>query len=192
MPGTDAATLTAEEMLALYASRALSPVEVLQAVTERIARLNPTLNAFAVLNPRALEAAGESEMRWRVGRPLGLLDGVPCTVKDLLDVAGFPTRRGSRITDAAPMRDDAPSVVGLKGAGAVIVGKTTTTEFGWKSPGDCPLHGITPIRGIPPTPQVAHRPAPARQGPRRSGRCISAPMPVARSVFRRHGADLWD
>ena len=58
MPGTDAALLTAEEMLALYARRALSPVEVLQAVTERIARLNPTFNAFAMLNPRALEAAG--------------------------------------------------------------------------------------------------------------------------------------
>ena len=135
--------LTAEDMLSLYARRALSPVEVLQAVTERVARLNPGLNAFAVMNPRALEAAGESEMRWRVGRPLGLLDGVPCTVKDLVDLAGFPTRRGSRITDPAPVTDDAPSVVGLKAAGAVIIGKTTTTEFGWKSPGDCPLHGIT-------------------------------------------------
>jgi aspartyl-tRNA(Asn)/glutamyl-tRNA(Gln) amidotransferase subunit A len=143
MPGTDAALLTAEEMLALYASRALSPVEVLQAVTERIARLNPTYNAFAVLNPRALDAAGDSAARWAVGRPLGLLDGVPCTVKDLVDVAGFPTRRGSRATDPTPATEDAPSVVGLKAAGAVIVGKTTTTEFGWKSPGDCPLHGIT-------------------------------------------------
>jgi aspartyl-tRNA(Asn)/glutamyl-tRNA(Gln) amidotransferase subunit A len=64
-------------------------------------------------------------------------------VKDLLDVAGFPTRRGSRVTDASPAADDSPSVVGLKAAGAVIVGKTCTTEFGWKSPGDCPLHGIT-------------------------------------------------
>jgi aspartyl-tRNA(Asn)/glutamyl-tRNA(Gln) amidotransferase subunit A len=143
MPGTDAALLTAEEMLALYASRALSPVEVLQAVTERIARLNPTYNAFAVLNPRALDAAGDSAARWAVGRPLGLLDGVPCTVKDLVDVAGFPTRRGSRATDPTPATEDAPGVVGLKAAGAVIVGKTTTTEFGWKSPGDCPLHGIT-------------------------------------------------
>src|SRR3984957_6916478 len=143
MPATDAALLTAEEMLALYARRLLSPVEVLQAVTERIARFNPTLNAFAVLNPRALEAAGESEMRWRAGRPLGPLDGVPCTVKDLVDVAGFPTRRGSRTSDPNPVADDAPSVVGLKAAGAVIVGKTTTTEYGWKSPGDCPLHGIT-------------------------------------------------
>ena len=143
MPVTDAALLTAEEMLALYARRALSPVEVLQAVTERIARLNPQFNAFAVLNPCALDAASESEMRWRVGRPLGLLDGVPCTVKDLLDLAGFPTRRGSRVTSADPAPDDAPSVVGLKAAGAVILGKTCTTEYGWKSPGDCPLHGIT-------------------------------------------------
>jgi aspartyl-tRNA(Asn)/glutamyl-tRNA(Gln) amidotransferase subunit A len=143
MPGTDAALLTAEDMLALYASRALSPVEVLQAVTERIGRLNPTFNAFAVLNPRAFDAAGDSAARWAAGRPLGLLDGVPCTVKDLVDVAGFPTRRGSRTTDATPATEDAPSVIGLKAAGAVIVGKTTTTEFGWKSPGDCPLHGIT-------------------------------------------------
>ena len=143
MPATDAALLTAEEMLALYARRLLSPVEVLQAVTERIAQFNPTLNAFAVLNPRALEAAGESEMRWRIGRPLGPLDGVPCTVKDLVDVAGFPTRRGSRTSDPNPVADDAPAVVGLKAAGAVIVGKTTTTEYGWKSPGDCPLNGIT-------------------------------------------------
>src|SRR6185312_16203066 len=108
-----------------------------------VARLNPGLNAFAVLNPRALEAAGESAGRWRAGRPLGPLDGVPCTVKDLVDLAGFPTRRGSRTTDPAPVADDAPMVAGLKAAGAVILGKTTTTEFGWKSPGDCPLHGIT-------------------------------------------------
>ena len=143
MPTTDPALLSAEDMLALYARRALSPVEVLQAVTERVARLNPGLNAFAVMNPRALDAAGESEMRWRVGRPVGALDGVPFTVKDLVDLAGFPTRRGSRTSDPTPMADDAPAVVGLKEAGAVVLGKTTTTEYGWKSPGDCPLHGIT-------------------------------------------------
>jgi len=143
MPAIDLALLSAEDMLARFERRTLSPVEVLQAVTERVARLNPGLNAFAVMNPRALEAAGESEMRWRAGRPLGVLDGVPCTVKDLVDLAGFPTRRGSRTTDPAPVADDAPAVVGLKAAGAVILGKTTTTEFGWKTPGDCPLHGIT-------------------------------------------------
>ncbi|HEX4366115.1 MAG TPA: amidase family protein [Rhodopila sp.] len=143
MPDFDPALLSAEDMLGYFARRQLTPVDVLQAVTERVARLNPGLNAFAVMNPGALQAAGESTARWRTGRPLGMLDGVPCTVKDLVDLAGFPTRRGSRTTSTDPVPDDAPLVAGLKAAGAVIVGKTTTTEFGWKSPGDCPLHGIT-------------------------------------------------
>ncbi len=140
---TDPALMTAEDLLGHYARRSLSPVEVLQAVTERVARHNPSLNAFAVMTPQALAAAGESEARWRIGRPMGTLDGVPCTVKDLLDLAGHPTRRGSRLSDPTPVVDDAPAVAGLKAEGAVIIGKTTTTEFGWKSPGDCPLHGIT-------------------------------------------------
>ena len=139
----DPSLLSAEDLLALYARRVLDPVEVLQSVTERVARLNSGINAFAAMNPKALIQAGESAARWRIGRPLGPLDGVPVTVKDLVDVAGMPTRRGSRLTDATPVAEDAPSVVGLKAAGAVILGKTTTTEYGWKSPGDCPLHGIT-------------------------------------------------
>jgi aspartyl-tRNA(Asn)/glutamyl-tRNA(Gln) amidotransferase subunit A len=143
MPDTDPALLSAEDMLGAFARRRLTPLDVLQAVTERITRLNPGLNAFAVMNPDALREAGESTARWRNGRPTGILDGVPCTVKDLVDLAGFPTRRGSRTTSPDPVQDDAPMVAGLKAAGAVILGKTTTTEFGWKSPGDCPLHGIT-------------------------------------------------
>jgi aspartyl-tRNA(Asn)/glutamyl-tRNA(Gln) amidotransferase subunit A len=143
MDDTDPAAMSAELLLAHYARGTLSPVEALQAVTERIARRNPALNAFAVLDPRALPAARECEGRWRAGRPLGALDGVPCTVKDLVDMAGLPTRRGSRTTPPEPAAADGPAVLGLKAAGAVILGKTTTTEFGWKSPGDCPLHGIT-------------------------------------------------
>ena len=140
---TDPALMSAEELITLFARRVLSPVEALQAVTERVARLNPKINAFAVMNPNALAAAGESEARWAAGRPMGQLDGVPTTVKDLVDMAGFPTRRGSRLSDPTPATHDAPTVMGLKAQGAVIIGKTTTTEFGWKSPGDCPLHGIT-------------------------------------------------
>ncbi len=142
-PATDPALLSAEALLEAYRRGALTPVDTLQAVTERIARLNPRVNAFAVMNPRALENAGQSTARWRAGRPLGLLDGVPCTVKDLLDLSGFPTRRGSRLTSPDPVADDAPAVMALKNAGAVILGKTTTTEYGWKTPGDCPLHGVT-------------------------------------------------
>ena len=143
MSETDIALLPAEAMLAAFARQRLTPVDVLQAVTERVARLNPAINAFVCMNPKALESAVQSAMRWRAGRPIGPLDGVPVTVKDLIDLAGFPTRRGSRTTAPEPVADDAPMVASLKAAGAVILGKTTTTEFGWKSPGDCPLNGIT-------------------------------------------------
>ena len=143
MAGADIALLSAEEMLDGYGRARFTPVDVLQAVTERVARLNPALNAFVAMNPKALAAAGESAMRWRVGRPIGPLDGVPVTVKDLVDLAGFPTRRGSRATSPEPVADDAPMVASLRAAGAIVLGKTTTTEFGWKSPGDCPLNGIT-------------------------------------------------
>lgn len=143
MPATDPAMMTAEDLLALYSRRALSPVEALQAVTERVSRLNPAINAFAAMNPAALAAAGDSEARWRAGRPIGALDGVPVTVKDLVDIAGLPTRRGSRLSDPGPAAEDAPAVTSLLAEGAVIIGKTTTSEFGWKVPGDCPLHGIT-------------------------------------------------
>jgi aspartyl-tRNA(Asn)/glutamyl-tRNA(Gln) amidotransferase subunit A len=140
---SDPALLSAEALLGEYRRSATTPVLALQAVTERIAKLNPAYNAFALLDPGAVKAAHESAARWRAGRPMGPLDGVPVTVKDLVDVAGFPTRRGSRTTTAIPAREDAPLTLGLRLAGAVIIGKTTTTEFGWKSPGDCPLHGIT-------------------------------------------------
>ncbi|WP_298215587.1 amidase family protein [Acidocella sp.] len=142
MEVTDAAALDAVELLAAFASGALTPLQALQGVTERIARRNPEINAFAAMNPQALAAARESAARWRAGaaRPL---EGVPVTVKDLIDVRGLPTRRGSRATVAEPAARDAPLVAALRRAGAVITGKTATTEFGWKSPGDNPLGGIT-------------------------------------------------
>jgi aspartyl-tRNA(Asn)/glutamyl-tRNA(Gln) amidotransferase subunit A len=139
----DAGDLTAEQLVAAFRRGTLTPVEALEAVTGRIASCNPEINAFAVLDSGAGDAARQSALRWRAGRPLGPLDGVPCTVKDLVDMVGLPTRRGSLTTDEAGVSEDAPLVLGLKAAGAVIVGKTTTTEFGWKTPGECPLHGIT-------------------------------------------------
>jgi aspartyl-tRNA(Asn)/glutamyl-tRNA(Gln) amidotransferase subunit A len=143
MDVTEPAALDAEELLAAYAAKQLTPLMALQAVTERIARRNPEINAFAVMNGLALQAARESAARWARGEPQGMLDGVPVTVKDLVDVAGLPTRRGSKTTSPAPVAQDAPLVTALREAGAVIIGKTTTTEYGWKSPGDNPLHGIT-------------------------------------------------
>jgi aspartyl-tRNA(Asn)/glutamyl-tRNA(Gln) amidotransferase subunit A len=144
MPASDPACLSASDLLRLYRSRSLSPVEVTRAVLARIARLEPKLNAMVLTDEAgALAAAGGSEARWARGEPAGALDGVPATVKDLVDVKGFPTRRGSQVTDPSPRPEDAPAVAALRRAGAIILGKTTTTEFGWKSPGDCPHTGIT-------------------------------------------------
>jgi aspartyl-tRNA(Asn)/glutamyl-tRNA(Gln) amidotransferase subunit A len=140
---TELALLSAEALLDGYRAQRFTPLDALQSVMERAARLNAGINAFVLMDPGALRAAGESAARWRDGVPLGPLDGVPTTIKDLVDVAGQPTRRGSRTTPATPAAQDAPITAALRAAGAVILGKTTTTEFGWKSPGDCPLNGIT-------------------------------------------------
>jgi len=141
---SDVATLAATAMTRGFADRQLSPVQVAQAVLDRIERLDPVLNAFCLVDrPAAIEQARASERRWSARTPLGPLDGVPLSVKDLLPVQGWPTRRGSRATSDEPARQDAPSVAKLRAAGAVLVGKTTTAEFGWKPLSDCPLTGTT-------------------------------------------------
>ncbi len=143
MTDINPALLPAEDLLAGYARGSLTPLDALNAIGERITRLNPGINAFVTMNQGAEAEAAASTARWQAGRPNGPLDGVPVTIKDLVDVAGFPTRRGSKLSDPAPVRADAPLVMGLRAAGAIVMGKTTTTEFGWKTPGDSPLNGIT-------------------------------------------------
>jgi aspartyl-tRNA(Asn)/glutamyl-tRNA(Gln) amidotransferase subunit A len=140
---TDPALMSASELLALYARRSLSPVEALRAIDDRIDRFDGRINAFVTRNPDAITAARQSEARWLTGRPLGILDGVPCTVKDVMNLSGFPTRCGSNLSSPEAATDDAPAVLGLKNAGATLLGKTATTEFGWKAPGDSPQSGIT-------------------------------------------------
>ncbi len=137
--------LSATELVRLYRQRALSPVAVTRAVLNRIESKNPAINAFVVIDTKgALAAAAESEARWGRGEPLGLLDGVPISVKDLLAQRGLPTRRGSKTTSAeGPWDEDAPAVARLREQGAVLLGKTTTSEFGLKGMGDSPLTGVT-------------------------------------------------
>ncbi len=140
----DIAYASALELFGRYRSKVLSPVEVCQALFARLDALQPRLNAFCVIDrDGALEAARASEQRWARGEPLGPLDGVPATIKDIVLMRGFPTRRGSRLVEAVPDTEDSPAVARLREAGAVILGKTTTPEFGWKAIGDSPLTGIT-------------------------------------------------
>jgi aspartyl-tRNA(Asn)/glutamyl-tRNA(Gln) amidotransferase subunit A len=141
----DLCSLTAIELLHLYRTRKASPVEATRAALDRIAKLNPVLNAFCLVDEKAaLASARASEARWKKGEPVGLVDGVPTSIKDLLLTRGWPTLRGSKTIDAkGPWNDDAPATARLREHGAVLLGKTTTPEFGWKGVTDSPLTGIT-------------------------------------------------
>ncbi|MBU0589445.1 MAG: amidase [Gammaproteobacteria bacterium] len=145
MPATDLADLSASELLAMYRSGQASPVEVTRAVLARIERLNPSLNAFClVAGDEALAAARQSEARWQRGQPCGALDGVPASIKDLILTKGWPTLRGSRTVDATqPWDVDAPATARLREAGAVLLGKTCTPEFGCKGETNSLLTGLT-------------------------------------------------
>src|SRR3954451_2546129 len=136
---------SAAALVTAYRERRLSPVEVAEAALARIAARDGELNAFCLVDgERALAEAGASEARWAAGAPAGLLDGVPVAVKDILLTRGWPTLRGSKTVDpAGPWDDDAPAVAALRRHGAVLPGKTTTPEFGWKGVTDSPLTGIT-------------------------------------------------
>jgi aspartyl-tRNA(Asn)/glutamyl-tRNA(Gln) amidotransferase subunit A len=140
-----ASELTALELVARYDSGELSPVEALESCLARIEADDPAVNAFCLVDAeRARAEAMASERRWRAGAPAGALDGVPVAIKDVFLTAGWPTLRGSRAIDpSGPWEDDAPVVSALRRHGAVLPGKTTTPEFGWKGVTDSPLCGIT-------------------------------------------------
>ncbi len=141
----DIALLTAGALLRHYRHGSLSPVEVTRAALDRIERLNGAVKAFIFVDAEgALAAAKESERRWRDGRPLGLVDGVPTTVKDVVVAAGWTTRFGSLTSEPDnPSPHDGPSVARLRAQGAVLLGLTASPEFGWKGLTDSPLAGIT-------------------------------------------------
>ncbi|TMH60291.1 MAG: amidase, partial [Betaproteobacteria bacterium] len=140
----DLCALSATALLDAYRKHELSPVEVTRAVLERIGKLNPVLNAFNLVSQRAMDDAKASEARWMSGQPKGLLDGVPVSIKDIILTKGWPTLRGSKTVDPkGPWNDDAPATARLREHGAVLLGKTTTPEFGWKGVTDSPLTGIT-------------------------------------------------
>ena len=149
MSTTDLTQCPAHELLQMYRSGQTSPVEVTQAVLARIERLNPKINAFCLVDaPSALASARASEARWQAhrsaGTPVGALEGVPASIKDLILTRGWPTLRGSHTVDPQQAWEvDAPATARLREAGAVLLGKTTTPEFGCKAETNSPLTGLT-------------------------------------------------
>ncbi|MFL5862166.1 MAG: amidase, partial [Solirubrobacteraceae bacterium] len=129
---TDLVRLTAIQLIEGYRARALSPVEVVDALAERIERDNAVVCAFTVLClDRARREAAQAESDYRRGQPAGPLAGVPIGVKDLFDTAEVPTQYGSPMFAGHVPMVDAESVRRARGAGAIMLGKTQTHEFAW-------------------------------------------------------------
>ncbi len=146
MPNATAiADMSAIELLGHYRDQQLSPVEVTQDALARIERFNPRVNAFCYTDPEgALNTAREAEKRWMKGQPCGALDGLPTSIKELTPTRGMPSRKASLTIGAqGPWDVDAPVTTFMREAGAVVLGKTTSPEFGWKGVTDSPLYGIT-------------------------------------------------
>ena len=144
MASTDLVWLSALELASLIRRKAVSPVEVTDAVLARLERLNPSLNCFCTVTAEeARDAAVAAEVAVMTGEELGPLHGVPFSVKDLVWTRRVLTTGGSRFFADHVPEEDAVVVERLKGAGGVILGKTTTPEFGHKGVTDSPLFGIT-------------------------------------------------
>jgi Asp-tRNA(Asn)/Glu-tRNA(Gln) amidotransferase A subunit family amidase len=120
-------------------SKEVSPVEVVEAHLQQLEKLNPRLNAIVTLAPDVLDQARRAE-RELTDRPL---HGVPLTIKDTIETAGLLSTSGSRRCAAYVPKRDAPVVARLKDAGAIILGKTNTSEMAMDYTGDNPVFGRT-------------------------------------------------
>ena len=146
--GSDAApqalwSLSAAQLSATYAGGELTPVQVLAAIEQRIAVLNPQLNAIVTPNPQVADDARASSERWAAGQPLSALDGVPVSVKDNILVQGLACSWGSKLfADFVPAADELP-VERMRAAGMLILGKTNVPEFTLEGYTSNPLFGVT-------------------------------------------------
>ena len=142
----DLTQASAAQLGGLYRKGKASPVETMKAVLARADRHATTINALCHVDTKAaLAAARASEKRWKKGgKRLSDIDGVPITIKDMVLTKGMPTRMGSLATDPdGPWTVDSPVAQRLREAGTVLLGKTTSPEYGWKGVTDSGLYGAT-------------------------------------------------
>ena len=145
MSSDSQAYTSASELAEQIRSRQVSTVEVVEAALRRIDASQPILNAFiTVARDEALDDARKAEDSIVRGGDLGPLHGVPFSVKDLVNTRGVRTTMGSLIFEHNVPDRDAISVARLRAAGAIMIGKTTTPEFGHKPFTRAPLFGDTP------------------------------------------------
>jgi aspartyl-tRNA(Asn)/glutamyl-tRNA(Gln) amidotransferase subunit A len=144
MNSEDLGFLPAVQAAEMIRTKKLSPVEYVGAILQRIQDTAPRVNAFAYLAAdQAMDAARRAETALMQGGRIGRLHGVPVTIKDLTITADMPTQSGTKIFAGHRPTEDAPIITRLRDEGAIILGKTTTSEFGWTGVSRCPLTGIT-------------------------------------------------
>jgi aspartyl-tRNA(Asn)/glutamyl-tRNA(Gln) amidotransferase subunit A len=135
--------MSASELLRLYRTRELSPVEAMRSVIERVEAFEPHIHATFLYAPeRALKDARASEARWAKGEPIGPLDGVPVTIKDNIATRGDPKPLGTAAEDTAPQKEDAPPAQRLREAGAIMFTKTTMPDYGMLTSGLSSFHPL--------------------------------------------------
>lgn len=140
----DLLDLTACELLAAYAAKTLSPREVIAALAGRLAEAEPVLAAtWAVDLDHARAEAERSERRWLAGAPIGPLDGVPISIKEMIATRGVPKPVGTAATELVPIAEDAPPAARVREAGAIIWGKTTNPDYGMLSSGVSSFHKLS-------------------------------------------------
>jgi aspartyl-tRNA(Asn)/glutamyl-tRNA(Gln) amidotransferase subunit A len=144
MTDTEFAYIPATDLAALIRSRQISPVDLIRSTLSRIEHSQGMLNAFITIAAEpALTQAQAAEQAVMRGDKLGPLHGVPVAVKDLVPTAGIRTTWGSLIFKDHVPPVDAVAVSRLRQAGAIVVGKTTTPEFGQQCLTEAPLFGRT-------------------------------------------------
>lgn len=140
----DICLLPATALAPLLKRGDISAVNLLEAFLARIDRLEPSLNAFALVDrDGARQAAITADATRKNGEPLGALHGVPFSVKDLIQTEGLETAFGSHLMAGNIPSQDAAAVARMKKAGAILIGKTTTPEFAHKALTDSPRYGAT-------------------------------------------------
>jgi aspartyl-tRNA(Asn)/glutamyl-tRNA(Gln) amidotransferase subunit A len=141
---TDLTSLSARDLLHGYRSATFTPSEVLDCLISRIEAVEPLVNAFTTLAlDRARAEAAQADVAWRQPETARALEGVPIGVKDLFDSEGIRTTYGSAIFADNVPAVDAAVIARVRAAGAVVVGKTATHEFGWGITTNNPHYGPT-------------------------------------------------
>jgi Asp-tRNA(Asn)/Glu-tRNA(Gln) amidotransferase A subunit family amidase len=137
MDATELCFTPALEIARLFRQRELSPVDVADAVLDRIERLNPAVNAFITVTPdRARADARAAEARLTRGAPLGPLDGIPYSIKDLEPTAGIRTTYGSKFFEQHVPEEDGAVAARMRASGGMLLGKTNTPHFGHRDMSD--------------------------------------------------------